>query len=269
MQIGILGTGKMGQALIHGILARFGNDVTVCAYDKREELASVLGQRVVFADPAAWHTHVDSLDVVLLAVKPHDVSRCARLKTDIAGITGEKTTWISIAAGVTIATVADVLGKEKRICRVMPNTPALVGRGVCAYALNGACEAQDAEKVRGLLDAVGMSIQVKESHMNAITGLSGSGPAYVFLFMESLMEAGIGEGLDPATARSCAIETVRGAAELASRSEEHIAQLRQNVMSPAGTTVCGLQQLEKHGFKYAVTRAVSAAARRAQELGNE
>ncbi len=269
MKIGVLGTGNMGGALVQGLLSRFGDAIEIWAYDANETKASDLPEAVHFVHPSQWNTpENEAFDAVVCAVKPNDMEKALGLFPDTSARAFAGTIWISVAAGIALGSLAGWIGTQKKICRVMPNTPALIGRGVCAFATNPNCDASDVARIESILRAAGTALHVSEKLMNAITGVSGSGPAYVYLFIESLIEAGIGEGLPPDVARTCAAETVAGAAEMVAQSHEHVASLRQRVMSPGGTTVRGVQQLEKHGLRNAVAQAVHAATERAGELGN-
>ena len=175
---------------------------------------------------------------------------------------------MSIAAGVRLATLADRLGGGLRLVRVMPNTPCLVGQGATAYSLGGLATAKDGELVRQLLSAVGIACQVDEKLLDAVTGLSGSGPAFVYVMIEALSDGGVRMGLPRNIATTLAVQTVSGAAALVAQSGEHPAVLKDRVASPGGTTIAGLQALEEYGLRAALMAAVEAAARRAAELGN-
>jgi pyrroline-5-carboxylate reductase len=151
----------------------------------------------------------------------------------------------------------------------MPNTPALIGEAMSALTLNSQCDDNDAQIAEEILSACGKVVIVPEKLMNAVTGLSGSGPAYVYLFIEALIEGGVAAGLPYAIARECAVQTVIGAARMVEQTEENAASLKAKVMSPGGTTVRGLMALEKNKFKYSVIQAVTDAAARAEELGRQ
>jgi pyrroline-5-carboxylate reductase len=151
----------------------------------------------------------------------------------------------------------------------MPNTPALVGEAMSAYCLNGRCRDSDKMIIEQVLGAIGKVIAVPEKLMNAVTGLSGSGPAYVYLFIEALVEGGVAAGIPYGIAKQCAVQTVLGAARMAEASDEDVATLKSRVMSPGGTTVRGLMALEENKFKYSVIKAVTDATVRAEELGRQ
>lgn len=263
MRIGVLGTGNMGQALIKGIVNSSKKSVEIIAYDKSPQALKNLPRGVKTISPDKW-TGSAFPQVIIIAVKPNDVAdSLASLKTG----SSKPPLWISIAAGVALTKLQSMLPGGARVCRVMPNTPALIGEGMSAYSLNDACTQSDAKLTEEILKSVGLALRVPEKLMNAITGLSGSGPAYVYLFIESLIEGGVTAGLPLPIARQCAIQTVIGASKLLQQSPETPAELKSRVMSPAGTTARGLMALEKGRFKYAVIKAVTSAAARAEELG--
>ncbi|TLN15398.1 pyrroline-5-carboxylate reductase, partial [bacterium] len=161
-----------------------------------------------------------------------------------------------------------MLGEGARVVRVMPNTPALVGEGASAYCPSAEATDEDCLVTEKIFGAVGKVMRVSdEKLMDAVTGLSGSGPAYVFLFMEALADAGVAAGLDRATARELAYQTVKGSAVMAQNSPLHTGELKDRVCSPGGTTIEGVRTLEESGFRSAVMEAVLAAAKKSKELG--
>lgn len=253
----------MGTALIRGVVSAL-DDTTVLAWDVRSEAMAGLPEQVVKADPDEWFDGA-GVDAVVVVTKPQDLVSSL---TPVAGKAGKDAgpLWISMAAGVSIRTLESVVGQKSRVCRVMPNTPALVGEGISAYAFNRACGDSDAALVERILGACGEVVAVPEKLMNAVTGLSGSGPAYVYLFIEALIEGGVSAGLPRATAEKLAAQTVRGAATLVLQSGSSPSELKAAVMSPGGTTVRGLIALEEHRMKYGVIQAVADATRRAEEL---
>jgi len=263
MKIAIVGTGNMGRALITGLLSSHPKQ-SIIAYDKSAAALKRLPKNIAVISPDRWTEAKNRPDVAIIAVKPQDVADSLSRVQDSANF---KPLWISIAAGVTLTELRSLLGASARICRVMPNTPALIGQGMSAYSLNDKCSGRDAKTVEAILSSCGRAIAVPEKLMNAVTGLSGSGPAYVYLFIEALIEGGVTAGLPLAAARELAIQTVVGSALLAQQSPESPAELKSRVMSPAGTTARGLMALEEGGFKYAVIKAVTSAAARAEELG--
>jgi len=200
---------------------------------------------------------------VLIAVKPGQVPEvCADIK---AG--NPNALVVSIAAGITIATLEASLATTNRVIRVMPNTPCLVGELAAAYAPNDACTPADAAIVGSLLGALGTAFKVKEADLDAVTGLSGSGPAYVFQFIEALSDGGVRAGLPRTVATQLAAKTVRGAATMVLETGKHPGELKDQVTSPGGTTIAGVHALEQGGMRSAVMNAVVAATERAKELG--
>ncbi len=257
----LLGCGKMGSALLAGWLA---GGLPAAAV------------HVVEPAPSAWlkaqgvalnGTLPASPAVALLAVKPQMMG--AALPT-LQGCGNGRTLFVSIAAGTTLATLAAALGDRSPIVRTMPNTPAMVGRGITALVAGAHASAADLALAEGMMAAVGGTVVLQdEALIDAVTAVSGSGPAYVFHLIEALAAAGAAEGLPPDIAMRLARATVSGAGELAHRSAETAAQLRINVTSPGGTTAAALQVLmdAETGFPALLRRAVKAAADRGRELG--
>jgi len=202
-------------------------------------------------------------DVIVLAVKPQGA---VGVLSDLAPALTARHLVISIAAGVTTAQLAAPLPDSVRVVRVMSNTPALVGAGATAVCAGPRATPDDLALVEELCGAVGRVVQVQETAMNAVTGLSGSGPAYIFVAIEALADAGVREGLSRDVAQQLAAQTVLGAAKLVLEGGEHPGQLKDRVTSPAGTTIAGIASLEADGFRSALIRAVRAAVARADEL---
>jgi pyrroline-5-carboxylate reductase len=205
-----------------------------------------------------------SCDVVILAVKPQMMQTALG---QLRGVVRSDALVVSIAAGVTIEKLAAGFAPGQRIVRVMPNTPCLVGRGASAYALGPGATADDGKLVAKLLSAVGVAFEVPESQLDAVTGLSGSGPAYVYTMIELLAQGGEAVGLPADLAAKLAVQTVAGAAEMVLTTGETPALLRAQVTSPNGTTLAGLKALEENAFDRAVIAAVRAATERSIELG--
>jgi len=265
MKLVFVGGGKMGEALIGGLLARAWCQpselgIVELSEERRSELAELWpGVQLVDLDD------VTNTDVVI-AVKPQHVGDVA------AGLAGKGIGRVlSIAAGVTIASleagVASADGDPVRVVRAMPNTPALVGAGASAIAAGTAASREDIEWATNVLSSVGTVAVLDEAKLDAVTGLSGSGPAYVFLVAEAMIAAGIEVGLSPEDADALARQTIMGAGQLLSASGEDPAQLRRNVTSPGGTTAEGLAVLEDRGLRDAFAAAIAAATARSVELG--
>lgn len=202
-------------------------------------------------------------DALFLAVKPNCIEEVCR------GVSSSKDTGavvISIAAGVTLHKLEEAL-PGRRVVRVMPNTPCLVGEAACGFALGNLANEEDRALVKTLLDSVGVAMEVNEVLLNAITGLSGSGPAYVFQFIEALSDGGVRAGLPRDVATQLAAQTVKGAAEMVLKTGKHPGELKDGVTSPGGTTIAGVESLERGGFRAATIGAVTAATKRSMQLG--
>lgn len=265
MRVGVLGTGNMGKAIINGLSNCLDNPFSVIAYDKNKAAYTGLPSGVQTAELSEW-VKIGLPEVIIMAVKPDEIKNVINsfgaLKEQLSDVL-----WISIAAGIGIPFLENCLGSKNKICRVMPNTPALIGEGMCAYTLNSNCTESDRTVVETVLSVCGKIVAVPEKMMNAVTGLSGSGPAYVFQFIEALIEGGITAGLSSDIAKKLAVQTVIGAAKMLDQTGEAPSVLKTRVMSPAGTTARGLLALEKSGFKYGVINAVLDATKRSEELG--
>ena len=264
-RIGFIGGGAMARALAGGLLSSGVPADRVQAADpvaaSREAFEREVGC-VATADNGAL---VAASDVIVIAVKPTVVSP---VLSDLSGQPDlDRPLWISIAAGIPLARLQEGLPDPARIVRAMPNTPALVGAGASAYCANAATHEQDREVARALFESVGTAWQAPaESMLDTVTGLSGSGPAYVFLVLEALAEAGVRMGLPRDAALQLACQTVLGATRLALETGQHPATLKDQVTSPGGTTIAGLEELEAGGVRAAIYKAVAAATHRSREL---
>jgi pyrroline-5-carboxylate reductase len=264
-KVGFVGAGNMGEALIKGLLAAnlvpaeaiYVADVRL---ERLRDLDRQYGVQVAPDNKAV----VQHADIVVLAVKPQIM--VAVLK-DIAPAITRKKLLISIAAGVSTATIRAALGKDARIIRVMPNTPALVLQGAAAIARGRGLERDDLATAQEIFGAVGRVVVLDEELMDAVTGLSGSGPAYVAIVIESLADGGVKMGLDRATAMTLATQTVLGAAQLLLETGMHPGALKDMVSSPGGTTIAGISALEEGGIRTTFIRAVERATQRSRELG--
>ena len=260
VELQVIGGGRMGEALVGGLLQAGGRrlgDVRIVEPDARRRavLAEIFpGVEVAVAPGAAEGT--------VIAVKPGDVAAACRA----AGEAGPGRV-LSIAAGVTIAALEAELPVATAVVRAMPNTPAVVGLAASAIAPGTSAGEDDLVWAEALLGAVGTVVRVKESLLDAVTGLSGSGPAYVFLVAEALIEAGVQAGLTHDVSQALSIQTLLGAATLLAQGKDGPEALRAAVTSPGGTTAAGLRVLEQHGVRAAFLEAVAAATARSQELG--
>ncbi|WP_425101701.1 pyrroline-5-carboxylate reductase [Tropicibacter sp. S64] len=258
----LLGCGKMGSAMLAGWLARGLPPASVWVLDPKPS-DWVLAQGVHVNDGVP-----DAPAVVLLAVKPQMMGDALPV---LAALGNGDTLFVSIAAGTTIATLEAALGSETPIVRSMPNTPAAVGQGITAICGNARTSADQLDLTEALLTAIGGVVRLDGEHqMDAVTGLSGSGPAYVFHMIECMAKAGEAQGLAPDLAMQLAKATVAGAGALAMQAEEDPAQLRVNVTSPNGTTQAGLAVLmdETTGLPPLIAQTVAAATNRSKELAN-
>jgi len=201
--------------------------------------------------------------ILIIAVKPHIVAPAVN---QISGLISRDHLLVSIAAGVTIQSISALLPKGTRVVRVMPSTPALVGLGASGYALGPNATAEDGQTVMKILSAVGVAHQLPEKNLDAVTGVSGSGPAYVFVMIEAMADGGVRAGLSREVALSLATQTVLGSAKMVLETGKHPAQLKDSVASAGGTTIAGLHELEKGAFRAAVINCVVAATNRATEL---
>jgi pyrroline-5-carboxylate reductase len=266
-KIAFLGTGNMAEALVKGLLRAGAATAAelVCA-EPREERRKEIAARYQVTTVVSNKEAVTAADVVLLSVKPQVIDP---VLDEIAAEVGTSKLVISIAAGVPIVKLASRLPAGARIVRTMPNTPALAGAGAAALSAGPHATPDDLALAKRLLEAVGTAVVVPESLLDAVTGLSGSGPAFVYLFIEALADGGVKAGLPRAEALQLAAQTVLGAAKLVLESGEHPGRLKDQVTSPGGTTIAGVHALEKAGFRGAVIDAVEAAARRSKELGEK
>jgi pyrroline-5-carboxylate reductase len=263
--IGFIGAGQMAQALARGfVAARLVEARQIVAADPMAGAIETFSKVIPGAERLADNRRVvERSEIVVLAVKPQQVPA---VLAELRGHVGGDKLLISIAAGVRLKTLADGLGAA-RLVRVMPNTPCLVGMSASAYSLGPGSTPADGELVAKLLGAVGRALPVDEKLLDAVTGLSGSGPAYVYVMIEALTDGAVRMGLPREVAATLAAQTFKGAAEMVLTTGEHPAALKDRVASPGGTTIAGLQALEAGGVRAALMAAVEAATRRAIELG--
>lgn len=267
-RIGFIGAGQMARALASGFVkAGLFEGGQIIASDAVEAALAEFAKQVPGAKTVADNAQVVAgANVVFLAVKPQHIGGVlAEIAPQVTGAS----LIVSIAAGVPISRLAAALGEQARLVRVMPNTPCLIGRSASAYCLGANTTEADAALVDKLLSAVGRSFCLDEKLLDAVTGLSGSGPAFVCVMIEALSDGGVRMGLPRDVARALAAQTVRGTAEMILKTGDHPAVLKDRVASPGGTTIAGLEALEAHGFRAALISAVEAATERSAELGRE
>lgn len=263
--LGLIGGGRMAEALISGVLASKlyePDKIRVADPDvtRQDHLKTQYGVEVGLMNEEV----VRASDIVMLAVKPQVIADVLR------GISKSvrHQLVVSVAAGVPICRIQEFLGSQASIIRAMPNTPAMVGAGMTAIAVGPGVGPEAVVSVRQMFESVGRVVLIEERLMDAVTGLSGSGPAYIFLAIEAMADGGVKMGLPRETASILAAQTVLGAARMVLESGQHPARLKDQVASPAGTTIAGLHRLEQGGMRAILMDAVEAATRRSQELGN-
>lgn len=265
IRIGFIGAGRMATALAKGLLdSRFSAPDHLSASDVDAGSRSGFSRETSVEAIESNKQVAETSDVVVLAVKPQTMQA---VLAELREVVSPRQLVVSVAAGVTLQTLAGAFGAGARLARVMPNTPCLVGRGASAYAIGGAATQEDAALVERMLTTVGIAVQVSEPLLDAVTGLSGSGPAYAFQVIEALSDGGVRAGLPRDIATRLAAQTLLGAAEMVLRTGQHPGQLKDAVTSPGGTTIAGLHELERGGMRAALINAVLAATVRSQELG--
>lgn len=263
--VGFLGAGKMATALAKGFVnAGLVSAQGILASDVDEKARSLFTSESGGKSLEGNQEVVRGAGILILAVKPDQVKTV--LEEIGPGISAEHLV-ISIAAGVTLARLEQALPPRARVIRVMPNTPALVGASASAFALGSSASKDDAATAHKLFSAVGVAYQVKESLLDAVTGLSGSGPAYVYLMIEALSDGGVAAGLPRDIALNLAAQTVMGSASMVLKTGLHPGTLKDMVTSPGGTTIEGLHELEKGKVRAALMNAVRAAAEKSKKLG--
>jgi pyrroline-5-carboxylate reductase len=260
--IGFIGTGNMAEALIRGLLRGkvFPVDQVIASAPREERVRELAQTYGIHATTSNGETA--AARIVVLSVKPQILGR---VLDEIAGTLDAETLVISIAAGVPVAAIQSRLAAGTRVVRAMPNTPALVDAAATAIAGGEHARESDLAEAKRIFDAVGITVVVDESLLDAVTGLSGSGPAYVFLILEALSDAGVKVGLSRRTAQLLAAQTLLGSAKL--ETNEHPGKLKDMVTSPGGTAITGLHTLEHGGVRTTLINAVEAATRRSRELG--
>ncbi len=265
MHIGFIGAGQMARALAHGFVSQQRVPASeITAADRVADALDAFQAQLPGASVTRKNGEaVAAADVVVLAVKPQHV---ASVLSELCPIDPERLV-VSIVAGVTLDRLCEGLQTD-RVVRVMPNTPALVGAGASAFCRGTGTTDDDAATVTSLLETVGRCWELPESQLDAVTGLSGSGPAFVFQFIEALSDGGVKMGLPRHVALQLAVQTVLGAAQLVLDTGEHPAVLKDQVASPGGTTIAGLHVLELAGLRGTVMSAVQVASERSRQLGS-
>ncbi|MBT8037900.1 MAG: pyrroline-5-carboxylate reductase [Verrucomicrobiae bacterium] len=267
MEIGLIGCGRMGGALIAGIVK---SDVTtpsqVWAFDPYPESLAALVEKLNIQPASDNKELTKQSQTILLAVKPQYITT---VLADISPALTSKHLLISVAAGVTLGTMEAACPEGTRIIRAMPNTPALIGLGATGIAAGSHASSSDIDLAKKLLESAGISCETTEPQLDAVTGLSGSGPAYVYTFIESLAAQAEKEGLPAKDALELAIQTVIGGAQMVQQTGMTPRELVNQVTSPGGTTLAGLAALTEHGFESSIAAGVHAAAERSREIAKE
>lgn len=264
LTIGFIGAGNMAAALIAGLLARGVSPARLSASDTADDKLAALAASGVYT--TRDNTEIAArCDVVVLAVKPQVMATVVTALQPI--LAGRDCLLISIAAGIRLDSLQQWTSPRQALVRCMPNTPALVQAGTTGLYANAQCSADQKAAAAAILEAVGLACWLdEEQQLDAVTALSGSGPAYFFLLMEAMQDAGVALGLPADVARNLCLQTAFGAARLALDSDVDVAELRRRVTSPGGTTAAALQQFETDDFRGLVTRALGKAAARSREL---
>jgi len=263
MILGLIGCGKMGGSLLKGITTqKVGESLEMVLYSRTRTSAEILASDVDGRVADSLQDLVREADILVLGVKPNQ----------LVDVFAQEISWdnkliVSLAAGVSIQKLKEMAGQGARVVRVMPNTPSLIGEGASAYCKEKSVTDVDEEWVEKILSCVGLSVRVEESLMDAVTGVSGSGPGYVLTIIEALTDAGVQQGLPRPLALQLVCQTLKGTAMLVEQSGEHPAALRDQVTSPGGTTITGLTALEQGGLRATLQNAVTAATKRSIELG--
>jgi pyrroline-5-carboxylate reductase len=268
-RIGFIGTGHMARALARGLLKT--QSITkelLLGYDINPEAAQRFVDQTGGTTVSSVKDLVAGSDVVFLAVKPQQMGEVLRSVGSLRA-NGFNPLWITVAPGIPTRTYLKEIGSTARLVRVMPNTPCLVGKGVSGFCTTEGVNQDDVQLATDLLTTVGVAIQVPERQLDAVTGLSGGGPAYVYMMIEAMADGGVKMGLSRELAIQLSAHTVRGAADVLLNTQEHPGALKDKVCSPRGTTISGVHALEQAGFRAALIGAVEAAAMRSHEMGSE
>ena len=262
-RLAVVGGGQMGRALVGGMIA---GDVLaenqIDLVEPSEDSQAWWRENHPAVEIKELAAAVQACDAAMLAVKPNVIPAVAQQK----GRFWNSTLVVSIAAGVSLEKLCGWIG-HSRVARVMPNTPSLVGQGASAYCCGRDVTDEDKSRIQSMLDSVGLAVAVDEGQMDAVTGLSGSGPAYVCMMIEAMADGGVLAGLPRPLAMQLATQTVLGTAAMISQTQRHPGELKDAVASPGGTTIAAISVLEQQGFRGAIVEAVAASAQRSRELG--
>ncbi len=270
LKVGFIGLGQMASALASGFLrAKIVEAANVYGFDVAEAACTKFAATTKANVCSSPNEVVAQADVLFLAVKPQYMAAALAPVKEALKDDPARLLVVSIAAGLPISYFENALYSEIRLARVMPNTPCLVGQAASGFALNKNASEADSAIVKSFLETVGVAFELPEAQLNAVTGLSGSGPAYVFMAIEALADGGVKMGLPRPIALALAAQTLKGSAEMYLQTKRHPGELKDAVTSPAGTTIAGVAALEERGFRSALIEAVERATIRSQELGSK
>lgn len=262
--IGLIGCGAMGSALAKGMIKKGGvNPSTVYLYDINPDRQNKLASELKAKATKDYRELVSSCRIIFIAVKPQDTTSLLGI---ISPNINNEHIIISIAAGITINFMKNCLPADTKIIRLMPNTPCLIGEGTIIISLGEMVSKKEFFEVENLLKPLGITLRLPEKLMDAATGLSGTGPAYVFLFIETMIDAGVSVGIRRDVASKIVIQNVVGSARMLQANSKHPAELRNTVTSPAGTTAAALHIMEDSGFRSCLLKAIIGATKRSEEL---
>jgi pyrroline-5-carboxylate reductase len=262
--LAIIGGGKLGEALLSGLL-RAGRTIDDLVVAERSSERSAYLKRRYGVNSVSVPEAVKHGSIIIIAVKPQDIGA---LLADLAPLVTADQLVVSVAAGIPTAYIERMLGEDVPVVRVMPNTPALVDQAMSAISAGAHASEQHLAAAEAILQPVGKVLRLPEEQQDAVTALSGSGPAYFFYLVEAMIDAGILLGLPRAIAADLIVQTALGAATMLRDSGEHPVQLREAVTSPGGTTIAAIRELEKHGVRAALIAAIEAASDRSKQLGH-
>ncbi len=264
-KIGFIGTGMMGTAMIKGIIgAQIVNPSNIHVFDlDKAKLEVLCGDLGVNAEGNSREI-VEKCDFVFLAVKPNVVKTVLE---DIKGVFSSEKLFISIAAGIPLKTYKDALGQDKKIIRAMPNTPAVIGEGMTLISFDSCVQDSEVKEAMNLLSSLGKVECMEEKLMNEVVALTGSSPAYIFMLIEAMADAAVLSGIPRQTAYRLASQAVSGSAKMVAQTGKHPGELKDQVCSPAGTTIEAVAALEKLGFRNSVMEAMNECTKKARELG--
>ncbi|QDP38782.1 pyrroline-5-carboxylate reductase [Radiobacillus deserti] len=265
-RIAFIGAGSMAEAIISGMIAQGfvkSNQIIVTNRENRERLA-FLGDKYGVRNTPVKREAIKDADIIVLSMKPKDAKEAL---SEVKEYIQENQLVISVLAGVATSFMEDLIAKKVSVVRAMPNTSAMIGFSATAIAAGTYATEQDVEKANQLFQTIGTTTIVEENSLHAITGLSGSGPAYIYYLVEAMEQAALEEGIDSDTAKDLIIQTLMGAAEMLKQTEEKPAVLRQKITSPGGTTQAGLETLDQYRYQEALQACVKRATERSKELG--